>query len=127
MSSAHDGPRDVGPASSFSIVNEQHADRVLLRLRGDLDLASEREFERAVSEACEGPAQTLVVDLSTLDFLDSHGLRVILSAQRRCEEAGCALSVIPGEQAQRLFELTGLNERLPIVSPDGASPDGAGA
>jgi anti-sigma B factor antagonist len=119
------GPREAGPASSFSVVSEQRDAQVRLLLRGDLDLASAPEFERAVSEASHEVPGSIVVDLSALDFLDSHGLRSILSAQRLCEESGCRLSVIPGEQAQRLFELTGLTERLPIAQADAGGGGGA--
>jgi anti-sigma B factor antagonist len=109
------GASKAGAANAFSVVREQSDAQIRLLLRGDLDLASAPEFERAISDASREVPAALVVDLSALDFLDSHGLRSILSAQRLCEESGCQLSVIPGEQAQRLFELTGLSERLPIT------------
>jgi anti-anti-sigma regulatory factor len=52
--------------------------------------------------------------------VDSCGLRSILTAQRECERAGCALTLIAGEQAQRLFDLTGVSESLPLSHPPGA-------
>ena len=102
----------------FSIVTEQAEDGLRMVVRGDLDLASAREFERAVATAQHSHPATMVVDLSGLDFLDSRGLRAILTAREVCEQQGCELRLIAGEQSRRLFDMTGLTESLPLISQD---------
>ena len=104
----------------IAIETEHSPQGVRLLLRGDLDLATAREFEHRLEEASRNTRGAITVDLTGLSFLDSRGLRAILGAQELCDERGCRLTVIAGEQAQRLFELTGLSERLPLA--DAASP-----
>jgi anti-sigma B factor antagonist len=106
----------------FSVVSEQDADGLRLVVRGDLDLASTREFERAVAAAQRSTPTTMIVDLSELAFLDSRGLRAILAAREVCEQQGCQLRLIAGEQSQRLFDMTGLSDSLPLISRDRPKP-----
>jgi anti-sigma B factor antagonist len=101
--------------------SEDTGDGVRIVLRGDLDLASADEFERSLSGAQRKHPAAIAIDLTGLDFLDSRGLRAILTAQRLCEDAGCKLTLTAGEQARRLFELTGLSERLPLADLEAAS------
>ena len=90
-----------------------------LVLTGELDMATAPELEAAVERlraADGGPELTL--DLRTLRFIDSTGLRAILSIRDRCAAGGCELYLIPGPPAvQRLFELTGLLENLRFAEP----------
>src|SRR5256885_14425090 len=97
----------------FSVATEEVEDGLRLVVRGDLDLASAREFERAVAVAQSANPTTMTVDLSQLAFLDSRGLRAILTAREACERQGCQLRLIPGEQSRRLFDMTGLSDSLP--------------
>jgi anti-sigma B factor antagonist len=102
----------------FSVVMEESADGLRLLVRGDLDLASTREFERAVATARRSHPASMIVDLSELAFLDSRGLRAILAAREACEAQGCELMLIAGEQSRRLFDMTGLTDSLPLISRD---------
>lgn len=96
------------------------ADGASLQLSGDLDLSSSPQFEQALASVLSTPRQRLTIDLQRLSFVDSCGLRAILAAQRECEQAGCELALIAGEQAKRLFDLTGVSESLPLSDPPGA-------
>jgi anti-sigma B factor antagonist len=116
---------DAMAVDRIAIETEHSAEGLRLLLRGDLDLATAREFEHRLEEASRKTRAAITVDLTGLSFLDSRGLRAILGAQQLCDERGCRLTVIPGEQAQRLFDLTGLSERLPLA--DAASPRKTGA
>ena len=78
---------------------------------GELDLASAPQLERALARAKHGRPATLVLDLRDVSFLDSCGLRELLGAQRACEEAGCALTLIAGAPARRSI-LTALLQGL---------------
>jgi anti-sigma B factor antagonist len=91
-----------------------------VQLSGDLDLGSSPQFEQELGRLLATPRARMTIDLQGLAFVDSCGLRAILTAQRECEQAGCALTLIAGEQAQRLFDLTGVSESLPLVHPPGA-------
>lgn len=91
-------------------------DRVVVRLSGELDLASapvlERELERPDIES----ASMLVLDLDGLEFLDSTGLQVLLSTHRRATEQGQQFAITRGSpQVQRLLDITRVAERLTIV------------
>jgi anti-anti-sigma factor len=110
------GPTAERPAS-LEVRTEEADGSLILRLSGDLDLSSTPEFERAVAWGLDTSPKRLVLDLTGLTFIDSCGLRAILTAQRAGERAQCALSVVPGEQARRLFDLTGVSESLPLTDP----------
>ena len=58
----------------------------------------------------------LVLDLSGLRFMDSTGLGIIASAYRRMRRASGRLIVAsPTAAVRRIFQLTGMLERLEVV------------
>jgi anti-sigma B factor antagonist len=114
-SSSPDGRTDV-----LTVDVREGEDGASLHLNGDLDLSSSPQFEQELARVLATQRPRLTIDLQGLSFVDSCGLRAILTAQRECEQAGCALTLIAGEQSQRLFDLTGVSESLPLASPPGA-------
>ncbi|HEV7584561.1 MAG TPA: STAS domain-containing protein [Solirubrobacteraceae bacterium] len=85
-----------------------------LILTGELDMATAPPLEAVVS-ACAACAARLTLDLSQLTFMDSTGLNLVLSAREMCRDSGAEFALIPGPRlVQRVFEITGLVERLPF-------------
>ena len=57
-----------------------------------------------------------MIDLSAVTFMDSGGLKVLLTAHRRAEEAGRSFALVKGgDTVNRLLEVTGLSERLELL------------
>ena len=57
----------------------------------------------------------LVLDLSQLGFVDSSGLRVLISAQHQLADHGGTLVLrSPSETVRRLLEITGLVDHITI-------------
>jgi len=109
--------RDAG---NLLIDVSSEGERVVLRLDGELDLASVPTLESAVENATLDDAAELVLDLRGLEFIDSTGLRAILLQDKRSTERGQAFALVRGpEQVQRLMNMTHLDEHLKIV----ASPE----
>jgi len=90
-------------------------------LDGELDLASVPQFEDAVENVSTDDApSTIVLDLRGLEFIDSTGLRAILSQDKRSAEQGQTFALVRGsEQVQRLMQMTRVDEHLRII----ASPE----
>jgi anti-anti-sigma factor len=86
-----------------------------LALTGELDLDSANRLEEAVREVCASGAG-LVIDLRKVTFMDSTGLRVLIVAATLCEEKGHELRIVPGEDIQRILEMSGLDQVLPFTS-----------
>ena len=103
------------------LVIESHVEgpRRRLALSGELDLASAGALSEVVEKLCAEGVQEIVLDIGALEFIDSTGLRAILSSRVVCAETNCALSVAPEAdqvrpQVRRLLQVTGLLERLPF-------------
>jgi len=77
-------------------------------LAGELDLAGAPQLETCLDEIeREGPAR-MIIDLASLAFIDSTGLRLLLQADARARKRGCELLLRRGEPSvQRVFEVTG--------------------
>jgi len=90
--------------------------QVVLAVQGEVDLASaERlrgELDRWLSEA-----DTVVVDCAGITFIDSTGLRTLIEAVNKAEEAGrrFELTAVP-TPVGRVFELAGVTEVFTIVA-----------
>jgi anti-sigma B factor antagonist len=96
---------------------DEDADRIRIALSGELDISSALTFEEQLRriEDSRRPA-TIVLDLSRLKFMDSTGVRLILSAHTRALRDGWRLQIVAGtEVVRRIFSLTGLTTRLDIV------------
>jgi anti-anti-sigma factor len=99
----------------LSIRNTVRAGRQCLAVTGELDLDSAGRLEEAVRQVC-GSGNGLVIDLRKVTFMDSTGLRVLIVAATLCEEKGHELQIVPGEDIQRVLEMTGLDRVLPFTS-----------
>lgn len=107
----------MGATDPLRLDVRRTADRVVISLEGELDLASTPLLQSAIDSAELGDSQMLVLDLDRLDFLDSTGLRTILAAREDCRERGRQFAVTPGsQQVQRLLTVTRANEHLPTVA-----------
>jgi anti-anti-sigma factor len=102
---------------ALSLETREEGEQVRISVEGELDLSSALTFDEEVRRAEERRPQTLVIDLSALRFLDSTGLRLIMSAHARAKQRGHRLAIVEGTHAvQRIFRLAGVNRRLDIVS-----------
>lgn len=102
-----------------SIAGEEH----VLELHGELDLGSVAALEAALVGICGSGPSSVTLDLRGLIFTDSTGLYAIISASKQCAELSCDFRLIPGPPAvQRLFELTGMLDKLPFVSAADPQP-----
>ena len=103
--------------STLSLHTYKEPGSVRVAVAGELDLSSALVFEeelRRIEQSSEVPL--LVLDLRALKFMDSTGLRLILSANARAVNQNRKLAIVEGGEAiQRIFRLTGVLERLNVV------------
>jgi anti-sigma B factor antagonist len=102
--------------SNFNVEAHDDDNAVLITLTGELDLASSPDLEHELEEGAASRAKLVVVDLRTLEFMDSTGLSVLVRAHQRAAQTGQRFGVVRGpQQVQRLLSLTGVADRLEIV------------
>jgi anti-sigma B factor antagonist len=102
--------------TSLSLETREEEGAVRIAVSGELDLSSALTFDDEVRRAEERLPATLVLDLRKLRFMDSTGLRLIMSAHARARTRGRRLAIVLGsEPVKRLFRLAGVNRRLEIV------------
>ena len=91
----------------FEITVERRDDKAVLTVAGELELASTGELEQEVRRARAAGYSVVVLDLRKVAFIDSAGLRVLLSLRNDAKRAGYTLCLVPPAPAiQRIFEIT---------------------
>lgn len=106
----------MGVRDQLRIDVRRDGGRAILTLAGELDMASSELLEQALAGEDLASEAMLVLDLQQLQFIDSTGLRVILTALERCRERGQEFAITPGsEQVKRLLSVTGVAEHLPTI------------
>jgi anti-anti-sigma factor len=105
----------------LDVTTEERDGLVRVVLVGELDLSTVAKVQEELRRVEESQAPTVVIDLSRLTFLDSTGLRCIVTADERAREAGLRIVVVRGpDPVQRVFSITRLEERLEMVDDDAA-------
>jgi anti-sigma B factor antagonist len=107
--------------STLEVVHDEGADGPTVRLSGELDISTAEGLEGVLDElaAAGGPARILV-DLSGLRFMDSTGLRLLVTADLRLRAEGRELRLVRGPDAvHRVFRLALLEDRLTFVDGNG--------
>jgi anti-anti-sigma factor len=107
------------PASgeSFAVDWAIAGHAAVLRLAGDLDVASVARLDEAMARAYNEGARTIVLDVSALEFIDSSGLRELVRALKRQRGLGGDLVLHrPTGQTLRLLDLVGLRKVFTITT-----------
>jgi anti-sigma B factor antagonist len=105
----------------LDVSTEDRDGLVHVALIGELDLSTVAKVQEELRRVEAASPATLVVDLSKLTFLDSTGLRCIVTADERAREDGRRIVIVRGPDAvQRVFAITRLDDRLEMVD-DAAS------
>ena len=108
--------RPRGPVQ-FGLAHTRHAESTVITVTGELDLLTAARFGAYVNEFVHRGRDDIVVDLIDTQFMDSAGLQILLSAQRRAARSGRALSVIcPDGPVRRIIEMARLSETLGVLS-----------
>ena len=111
------GEKLSGPDRQLEIRTDREGDTVAVRLIGELDLAGCDLAEHALLAAEATDAKTVLVDIDGLEFIDSHGLRIILRAHKRDEDSlGGRLRVTRGSgHVAELLRITAIDQTLPFA------------
>jgi anti-anti-sigma factor len=95
---------------------EDYDSTLLVRVGGDLDLATVGQVTTALDQLEFERTTLLVLDLQELAFLDLAGLRTILRANEHCKKHQIRFTVIkPRGLASRVFTLTSVHRELDLV------------
>lgn len=90
-----------------------------LKVFGEFDMTGVLRVEPELGRLLEShDVDSMLLDLSGLDFIDSTGLGVIIDLDQRARRGDFELSIVPGPRhVQRVFEVTMLSESLPFREP----------
>ena len=86
-------------------------DRVVVRLAGELDHCCAQTVRRELDTLIADPSiRTLILDFTTLQFMDSSGIGVILGRYRQLRERGGQVAVIHmNRHVARIFHMSGMD------------------
>ena len=125
---ARQGPDDLAVVASslqrtgFHAAADRAEGTIVIRLQGELDMATAPGLGRAMDTALDARPSTLALDLSDLTFLDSIGIRVLITACRRSGAQGSTFVLrSPQRPVLKALRLTGVDRLMAIEM---ASPEG---
>ena len=104
-----------GAGRELELETRRHGAAAIVRVRGELDAYSAPALEELGTNLIGEGLSELVLDLAQTSFLDSSGLRAILTLHRRVEhERGEFAIGNPSDAVTRLLEITGLTDHFPV-------------
>ena len=106
----------------FEVEIERSDQAATLLVRGEIDIDSVSRLELARDSALEHGPEELVIDLRSVSFVDSTGLRLLLETHTLALGGNWNLTLLkPDEHVMRVFEVTGAERHLPFADGTGAS------
>ncbi len=95
---------------------------LVLRLSGELDMASAPGLARVLDTALDAQPTSIALDLTDLAFLDSCGIRVLITACRRARSEDSSITLrSPCRSVLKSLSLTGVDRLMEI---DASHPEG---
>jgi anti-sigma B factor antagonist len=115
----------VPAPGNFDIAIDRQGSTLVIAPIGEIDMATVGLVRDAVERDHDGQAP-VVLDLRGVEFMDTSGLRYVLELSERAAQDGFGLRLVRGgSTVQRVFEVAGLEARLPFVDdPSHGPPDG---
>ncbi|MFC9087597.1 STAS domain-containing protein [Nocardiopsis dassonvillei] len=107
------------PRSTEAVLREEHTGprQVLVRVRGEIDLATVPSYRDDLFDALRTDADRVVVDLSGVTFFSAAGVSLLAAAWIQAEALGVDLRLAaPSKQVRRVLGLLGTHELSPVYA-----------
>jgi anti-sigma B factor antagonist len=100
----------------LTIESIRDGDTHRLVLLGEFDIAGAEAYREEIERVEAGDAGSIVIDMSSLEFMDSTGLRLLIETDMRSrEDSGRVRYTRPRGEVARLLQLTRVDEQLEFV------------
>ena len=86
----------------------------LIRLTGLLDAFSEPAFKKVIGKCVEDGPVNVILDLSTIDFVDSSGLGVLVQMAKKTQGLSGTLQIITNPRVTQTVKLVRLDQFLSL-------------
>ena len=104
---------DGNALQPFAVASRTEGGWTVIDVRGDLDVYSSPTLRQLILDRIHRGDGRIIVDLEHVDFLDSTGASVMVSALRQATHRDGTLALVqPGDQARRMLRLTNLDRVL---------------
>lgn len=114
-------PVGGAPSDGLTITIEDTELGHVIKVGGELDLASAPELSKVLAEPAGQSTVPVVLDMQDVTFIDSSALRALLLAGRQLADAGRKLQIGPrSDVVTRVLEVTQLDQQTEAfqVLPD---------
>jgi anti-sigma B factor antagonist len=106
-------PRGFQGDQLFEMAERHERNSTVLALKGELDFGTVGPVQTRLAELHDQRSATLL-DLDELTFMDSTGIRLVLTACEQAQQDGWSFRVTRGsERVQRVLEAAQVIGRLP--------------
>lgn len=96
--------------TSFAFETAREGACLVVSVRGEVDLVTAPELERALRTASVPGTSDLIVDLSETSFFDSTGIHALLRAGAHAAPVGVRLSIVAGSSCvRRVLRIAGID------------------
>ena len=92
---------------------KKNATETIIQIVGRLDTITAPMLDKTINEEI-GNTKNLVLDMKSLEYISSAGLRVLLGAQKKMQKIGSMKVVNVCEAVMEVFEMTGFADILVI-------------
>ncbi|WP_157248476.1 STAS domain-containing protein [Nonomuraea typhae] len=94
----------------LKVSTRSHAGHALVAIAGEIDLYTAPRLQQEFTKLLQDGPKRVVIDMSLVEFCDSTGMNVLLSALKRVKEQGGRLDVAaPRPAVRKILQVTGLD------------------
>ena len=113
---ARDGGRPLSDTDAIATALAYQNGIAVLKVGGDIDLATVPALEAAIEEALIPRPTGLVIDLSEVGFLASAGLQTLVATHNNVSQSAHFAVVANSASTSRPIQLTGLDQIFALYS-----------
>lgn len=110
-------PQGFRAGELFEMAERHERNATVIALRGELDFGTVGQVQARLAELRDQRSATLL-DLDALTFMDSTGIRLVLTACEDAQRNGWRFRITRGsERVRRVLEAAQVIDRLPYDDP----------
>jgi len=102
----------------MDIGTRMHKDVTIVAFAGSLDSNTSPQAQQAVDDTLKAGATKMAIDCTSLDYISSAGLRVLLGAAKKLNAAGGLRLFGLNQSVKEVFDISGFSKILAVFNTE---------